>query len=353
MVMNISINKIVRFSVVSIGLLATFSCTDKFLPESLDSFDKEAGFTQKLYRPQLGKTSVMTNNFNGGNSTLPFTFELVDIKRFDGSEAPELTENFPVKVWQTPYLGTEKSIAEIEAKRITEYRPLFQIRKHSGEFVMWGNANSSFVRCAPDSAYIFDVLAKNSGGYAYTTRMQLIPTREVDYEPNTVDLESGMDTLGYQRPLFVNNVRDATTGFRMFTDNVKIYFRKNEEQNVQGHTLTFRFYQSDYTPIDPARFNLTKWEELIHGFDIEKTATYVRYKVAYPIPLFKSKTRYTNINGDRASITIKYNRIGVSGFREDSAMQFDFAIFKEGNWEILFVFDNKGPLFKDGVRTDN
>ena len=145
-------------------VLLSISCVDKYLPDSLDAFDRDVNFTTKLYRPQLGKNTLMSDNFSSGNSTLPLTFEISRIVRADGSPAPELTEYFPVKVWKTPYMGTEKSIEEIEAKREIEYRTLFQVKKHSGEFMMWSNAESSFVQCAPSDGYIFDVLVKNSGG---------------------------------------------------------------------------------------------------------------------------------------------------------------------------------------------
>ena len=162
MAMNIrSKNIALLFSCV----LLSISCVDKYLPDSLDAFDRDVNFTTKLYRPQLGKNTLMSDNFSSGNSTLPLTFEISRIVRADGSPAPELTEYFPVKVWKTPYMGTEKSIEEIEAKREIEYRTLFQVKKHSGEFMMWSNAESSFVQCAPSDGYIFDVLVKNSGGY--------------------------------------------------------------------------------------------------------------------------------------------------------------------------------------------
>ncbi|MCC2600275.1 DUF5007 domain-containing protein [Sphingobacterium sp. FBM7-1] len=340
-----------------IGALAILvfsgSCVDHFLPESLDAFDPESVFTETVYRPQLGRTTLMSNNFNAGNSTLPFTFEILNVKRFDGSDAPELTQYFPVKVWKTPYLGTETSLQEIESKRTTEYRPLFQVRKHSGEFIVWENANSSFVLCSPDSSYTFDVLATNSGGYAYTTRMRLIPTREVAYEPNNVDLRTGLETQEYVHPSLMQGVRSSNEGFLLTPENVKVYFRENEDTEAGAKALTFRFFKEDYTPIDPSKFNLTDWGNLVHGFNIERTAEYVRYTVAYPIPLLNAVSRYTNITGDRARVRFAYNRVGLSGFREESYMELDFSIFKEGNWEIIFVFDGNGPLFTDGVRTDN
>src|SRR5690606_14435307 len=229
MEMNTFMTKINK-GILAFAVLGSFaSCVDHLLPESLDAFDPEATFTQTVYTPQLGRTTVMTNNFNGGNSTLPFTFEILNIKRFDGSDAPELTQYFPVKVWKTPYLGTETSLEEIEAKRTIEYRPLFQVRKHSGEFVMWANANSSFVLCSPDSSYTFDVVATNSGGYAYTRRMRLIPARAVDYEPNNVDMETGLETREYVNPSIVSLVRSSNTGFLLQPEQVKVYFRQNEE----------------------------------------------------------------------------------------------------------------------------
>ncbi|MGB3106960.1 DUF5007 domain-containing protein [Sphingobacterium siyangense] len=345
-------NNIYR-SLFAVLVITSITSCKKFLPESLDAFDPEANFTQRIYKPQLGKTTLMTNNFSGGNSTLPFTFEITSIKRFDGSAAPELTELFPVKVWKTPYLGTEKSLQEIEEKRTTEYRPLFQVRKHSGEFIMWANANSSFVRCSPDSSYIFDVKATNSGGYAYTTKMHLLPTREVDYIPNNVDPETGLETKTYVNPTSINLMRSSSTGFYLQPEQVKVYFRQNLENTEKARTLTFRFFKEDYTPINPNSFNLTKWESLIHGFNMEKTETYVRYNVAYPIPLFEMASPYTNTKGDLAHVRFSYNRIGVSGMREVSSMDLDFSIFKEGHWEIIFLFDGNGPLFTDGVRTDN
>lgn len=339
----------------AIVTLAFFgSCVDRFLPESLDAFDSGSNFTQTVYTPKLGRNTLISNNFNAGqNATLPLTFEITSIKRFDGSDAPELTEYFPVKVWRKPYLGTETSLQEIEDKRTIEYRPLFQVRKHSGEFVMWSNANSSFVRCSPDSSYTFDVLVKNSGGYAYTSRMRLIPIREANYEPNNIDEVTGMEVQEYLHPSLIRGVRSSESGLSYEPENVKVYFRQNEETEAGGKTLTFRFFKEDYTPIDPAKFNLTNWANLVHGFNMEQTLEYVRYTVAYPIPLLKAVNRYTNTIGDMARVRLAYNRIGSSGFREESFFELDFSIFKEGHWEIWFVFDGNGPLFTDGVQIDN
>ena len=60
----------------------------------------EVNFTQQLYKPVLGRTTLFSNNFQSGNSTLPLTFEITRIVKADGSPAPELTDVFPVTVWK-------------------------------------------------------------------------------------------------------------------------------------------------------------------------------------------------------------------------------------------------------------
>lgn len=165
-----------------LALAGMASACSEFLPEELDSFDKDVAFSQTLYRPTLGRTTVFSNNFNAGNSTRPLTFTILDVRHADGTPAPELTEYYPVQVWQTPYLGTERSVAEIEAKRTTENRPLLQVRQHSGEIVVRSEARSEFVRVDPDEGYEFDVRAENSGGFKDFAGLRLItlPTRFTD-----------------------------------------------------------------------------------------------------------------------------------------------------------------------------
>lgn len=329
-------------------MILSVSCVNNFLPESRDAFDRDANFTTKIYRPKLGKNSLMGDNFLSGNATLPLTFEITRIVRVDGSPAPELTEFFPIKVWKSPYLGTEKSIEAIEAKRGIEYRPLFQIKKHSGEFLMWSEAMSSFVKCDPDDGYLFDVLVKNSGGYKYTTDMQLIPVRESDFEPTIYDPLTGLvKERDYITPLQLS-LFQSTDGDFMSPEDVHIYFRENQDNTDPVKTLSFRFYKPDYTPISPSSFNLTDWENLIHGFNMEKTEEYVKYEVVYPVPLVETKSKYTNDAGDKVSVHFAYDRITASGYRWTSGMTLEFAIYKEAHWEIVIVFANGAPLFEDG-----
>lgn len=328
------------------------SCFDKFLPESLDSFDKDATFSIKKFEPILGRNTVEEGTFNAGNSTLPMTFTVTKIVRADGSPAPELTDVFPVRVWKTPYLGTETSLAEIEAKRTYENRPLFQVREHSGDFVMWANAFSSFVKCAPDEGYVFDVHVENSGGYRDYTGLELKPRREMDYEPNTVDEETGFITDDYVHPTDTENMSmEGGSGYfsGLTPEDIQIYFRRNYDNTDEENTLTFRFLKQDYTPINPSSFNQTDWNALVHGFDMEMTDEYVRYKVAYPIPLNTIPTQYTNAAGDKASVSFKYDRISYNNYRLTATLKFEFAIYTEGHWEIVFVFAGGNPEFRGNV----
>ena len=335
--------------IVVVGVLQQ-SCVDKFVPESLDAFDKDAGFTTTLYRPVLGRNNLISENFSPGNSTQPLTFSITRVVRKDGSEAPELTEEFPVRVWHTPYLGTETSLEEIEAKRGYENRSLLQVREHSGELILWANALSSFVKCAPDSGYVFDIRVTNSGGWKDYTGLRLIPYRERDYEPTNMDETTGIVTEDYVHPTSVSRmykVGESSLFGLMDPEDINVFFRRDVENESKEYTLTFRFMTKDYQPISPRKFSGTDWGHLVHGFDMEMTDEYVRYKVAYPIPLNDIPTEYTNKDGDKAHVVFRYDRLMNGTQRVASSMSFDFSIYKEGHWEIIFVFSGGDPEFRD------
>lgn len=325
-------------------LLVFIASCESLLPDDVDVLDSDARFTKTIFQPQLGRNVLMTNNFNPANSTRPLEMRILNLRRVDGTAAPELTEDFPVKVWKTPYLGTETSLKEIEDKRGIEYRPLFSIR-NNGDFVMWANTNSSFVRTLPDSCYVFDVEVKNSGGKRYFKNFKLLPSRERPYEPSIYDPVSGIAQNSFVNPLSVTNVKGASTSFEINQNDIEIYIRENKDLQGTANTLTFKFFDTNYQPIDPAKFNTTDWASLVHGFDLEKTSQYVRYKVAYPIPLIVNRSKYTNTSGDRVHTVFSYARLNAGGFREVASIVFDFAIFAEGNWEINFVFTKDNPKF--------
>lgn len=343
-------NKMIPF----VGLLLSVglgSCVDKFIPEVKEAFDRDVNFTKTLFDPVMGRTTVYTEIFNRANSTLPITFEIKNMRHNDGTPAPELTEFYPVKLWKTPYLGTEKSLEEIEAKRGIGYRRLFDVVKHSGEIVLWAEANSSILRCQPDSGYVFDIEASNSGGYKYTQRMKFMPKREVDFEPSIIDSYSGLATAEYVTPTSLK-IYSEEEKLLDLTD-VHIYFReiREEGEDNKGSTLKLSFFNKDWTVINPARFNETKWDNLFQaGFLKEQTDTYVLYDMAYPLPLFEDKTTYTSSNGKLARITLNGNFVSEEYgmiVRRLFNIVFEFAIYREANWELMFHFATTHPRLGD------
>ena len=324
-----------------IAITLSFGACKKLLPTDKDAFNPEAGFTQTVYQPVLGRTTVMSNNFNSQNSSLPLNFKIVSIRNSDGISAPELLKSFPVSVWKKAYDGSEKTLAEIEAKRTIEQHPLFEIRQHSGELIMWSEATSNIVKSIPDSGYVFDVEVSNTGGRKYYNGLKLQPFKERAYEPNQFDPITGTSTGGTIYPSFVGNITGEATSAKLGSTDINISFYKKGD----GNSLTFKFLDTLFKPIDPAKFKLTNWEKLVHGFNMKKTATEVTYDVAYPIPCVKIPTPYTTGDGRQASVTFAYDRLGFGGFREVATLMFNFAIYQKGDWEVVIWFKTDNPKF--------
>jgi hypothetical protein len=344
-------NKTVRDAVGMCALLTVIGsgCVDIFLPESKDAFDRDVNFTQTVFEPVMGHTTFYTGIFNSANSTLPLTFEIIDLMHADGTPVPELTEYYPVRVWKTPYLGTEKSIDEINAKRGTEYRRLFDVRKHTGEFIMWSEANSSVLSCQPDSGYIFNVKVSNSGGYKITKRMRLRPKREVDFEPSIYDSNTGLAIAEYVTPDLISMRYKTNELFSNMInrEDVHIYFRENKDETSPSTTLTIFFYDQEWNVIHPEKFNETNFETLFRaGFLREITPNHVKYDMAYPLPLFQEANAWTNASGNRAHVRFASSSI-IRGVRRAAYMELDFAIYKEAHWEMLIHFAGGMPLLGD------
>lgn len=332
-------------------LICCFTSCKKFLPSNKDSLGTDSQFTQLEYNPVLGRNNLMNNNFNAGNASQPLTFKIVGVRRANGDPAPELTENFPVKVWTKPYLGTETSLAQIEAKRTINYYPLLNIREHNGAIEMWAESKSGFIRTAPDLGYQFDVEVSNSGGTRYFTNLILKPMKERPYEPSNYNPITGTATEPFVRPTLFSNMRGAKTSRFLGGSDVEVFFRKVVDDKGAdigtGNSIKMIFKDSLNNYINPALFNKTDWPNLIHGFDMVKTDEYVKYAVAYPIPLITYKTKYTNSEGSRARAVFRYERFGFGGVREESALGLDFAIFEKGDWEIIFRFSGESPKFEN------
>jgi hypothetical protein len=335
------------YTFLLLSVIAALSACTKDLPKNLDALTNDMAFTQTTYTPILGRNTLMNNNFSAGSSSQPLTFKIINLRRTDdGTPAPELTSNYPTVIWTKAYTGAETSLAQIDSERSIAYQPLFSIREHSGEFLMWAGSSSSFIRAAPDSGYTFDVEVSNSGGSKYFKNFHLIPQREQQYEPSNYNPSSGIALNSYDTPLSMSNVTGANTNLSILPQDVHIFFYKNLSDSTAGNSLTFRFYDSAYNPIDPHNFNETNWAGLIHGFNMQLTNQSVRYDVAYPIPLITLPTKYTNAAGTMANTVFSYSRLNTAGLRVTSAITFDWAIYDTGHWEIITVFSSDIPLFK-------
>lgn len=328
-------------------LLLLVSCK-KNLPEDLDYLSDKAIYTTTTFNPVLGRTTFYGNIFNPGQSSLPLNFSVVNVRTSSGKLTDVFRDSVDVLAWKRGYTGLEKTLDEIQQKRGPEKHRLWEVRPHSGEFVLWAAATDQLLAHLPDSGYIFDVEVSNSGGHRTYKDLRLIPYRQRAYEPNQLDpvtgeiKKDGSGNLLYVNPTVTNIIGDIS-GKSLSSSQVRVYFTKKGA----GNSLTFRFFDKDSLPIDPAKFNRTVWDSIVHGFNPRKTTTGVTYDVAYPVPLVKLKTRFTNNDGSQASVTFTYDRLGIGGIRSVSSLLLNFNLYEKGDWEIAFHFYNDTPRFRD------
>lgn len=335
-----------NFLVPIVLIVWTFTSCKSFLPSDVDALGEDVNFVNTEYAPTLGRKTVYESAVNVGNaSTLPLNFKIVNIRTVEGEPATELTDRFPVKVWKAAYTGEEKSVEEIEAKREIQYRPIFEIGEKSGDLMMWDFGDSNWIRTQPDSCYVFDVEISNNGGRTYARNLKLKPFKERAYEPSQYNAVTGLAPQARLYPSIVANIYGEKTGDLIFSSDIEVYIFKDEENTAPGGTLTISVLDSLNAPIDVREFKDTKWNEMIHGFNPVFADNKVTYEVAYPIPLIQHPTRYTNSDGSRAQIALRYNRLGFGGFLREATLGFDFAIFEEGHWEIQFRFRTESPKF--------
>ncbi|MFC3196067.1 DUF5007 domain-containing protein [Parapedobacter deserti] len=335
------------------------------LPEEKEFISENMNYGSKLLEPIIGRTNLM-GNLNSDNSSLPLTFEIVNARYGDGRPVTDLFQVRPTYVWIDTYDGKEKSLEEIETKRRLEDRPLFEVRQ-SGQFIFWGSSTNELVEPRPsDTSNLvqeirhFDLKVTNSGGEVYLSDFRLIPWRERPYFPdNDINPYTGEpapdpadprnpNKQDYIRPV-LSGVVGASTNNQLVSNNerkdVVVYIRPFEGGN--GRKLRFKFMAPDGTFMNPDVFNETTWNNLVHGFNIEKTAEYVQYDVAYPIPLVRLQTPYTTSDGGSASARFRYSRRGFGGNRVTASFGLDFNIYRAGDWEIVFHFRNELPKFED------
>lgn len=347
------INKYVSY----ILLIILFSACRK-LPEKRDYLSQNASFNKEdVYEPVLGRTTMVKTQFSGDGSTYPMLFSIENARHAsDGSPAPELFEKIKVQEWKRNYTGKETSLAQIDSERIWVEKPFFEIRPGSGDFI-FRSASSQMIHAYPDSGYLFDVKVQNKGNERVFKDFYLRPLKEVPYEPYEYDIHTGdrktetrttKDGKSYYVPYTIHPASITNMYFTrdsLFKDTlISVSFYKNTDKGGNGHSLTFKFLDEDFNPIDPAKFNNTKWEMLVHGFDMAKTATQVTYQVAYPVPLTELTTPYAS--DGKAHVRFGYSRKGFGGSRIDAYFTLDFSIYEPGDWTILFYF-RRNPLFED------
>ncbi|WP_214227362.1 DUF5007 domain-containing protein [Pedobacter sp. B4-66] len=358
--------KILKYNLLLLTALILVSGCRKLLdlPEEKDYLSGKLNYSNKVFEPVLGRTTVM-GTLNADNSTLPMQFEIVNARYGDGRPYDDMFKVHKTWVWTSAYTGKETSLEQINAKRKLEDHPMFEIRS-SGQFIMWQSSTDELIDPRPaDSSNrvqdmrLFDLKVKNSGGEVLLRDFQIRPWRERSYEPSTdINPYTGAVARDPKDPnnpnkrdyilADIGNIIGTSSDLPLISNadqkDVVVYIRPFTGGN--GHSLRFKFLDKDEQVIDPAKFNETKWEQLVHGFNMQQTTTYVQYDVAYPIPLVNISTPYAP-NGSQASSYIKYSRRGFGGIKTTAYLGLTYNIFKAGDWEIVFHFRRENPKFQD------
>jgi hypothetical protein len=356
------------------AIVAFSGCRKIFdLPDEKDYLSLRADYTgDKTYRPQLGRTTTYTNIFNPDGSNFPMTFEIRNPRFGDGRDASDMLQSRPTLVWIGEYNGQEQSLAEIEAKRKIENRPMLEVRG-SGDLVFWYTATRADIKPAdsvplPQDIRYIDMKITNSGGSKIIKDLAIIPRIDVPYwpdadynqvtgKPNTQSVNSKVRV--FNRPALSGITGESTNqnipGDQASTGLVYTYIRKFTN-DPNGHRLRIKILNRDSVPINPGLFNETKWANQVHGFNEAGTAPgyvinaqYVEYNVAYPIPLARVPTRFTSGalqgSGDNAHLELSYSRRAFGGVRQVGTIYQDFKIYEKGDWEIVFHFKTVNPKF--------
>ncbi|WP_316794136.1 DUF5007 domain-containing protein [Pedobacter frigoris] len=337
---------------VSISLIALITVSCKKAPAEKDYLSDKATFaTVAIYEPILGRTILQKTSFNADGSSYPLTFSLQNVRHNDGTPAPEMNQTSESLEWTGLYTGLEKSLKEIEDKRKVVNKPFFEIRPGSGDFI-FHKSSSQIITPYPNQGYLFDIKITNNGNERVIPNFRLRPIQEIPYEPFEYDsytrarkTETRIRANGATyTTAFINHA--AMTNVYVTKDTLmndslnRVYFRKIGD----GNSLTFKFFDQDSVVINPAKFNITKWDELIHGFNLTKTDTEVTYNVAYPIPLTDLDTKYAK--SGKARINIGYTRKGFNEMRIDANLLLNFGIYEKGDWVIIFKF-KRTPRFQN------
>ncbi|SEW36337.1 DUF5007 domain-containing protein [Chitinophaga arvensicola] len=318
------------------------SCYKELLPKEKEHFSNNVNFDGDTYTANFGRTNVFYGKFNADNSTQPLTFQLLNIHRPDSQPAPELLTQVDTWQWKAYYSGTEKTIAEIDAKRFQVKRPVLDMRENSGDLVFWATDTSKI----KPGVYTFDILVKNNGGQKLFQKQKLQLRLPRPYEPYDYDDITGLhkkddkNNLIYNHPT-LEGVQDMQNN-TINADQVNVYFHKT---GTGKNSVTFKVYDKDSVLIPMSKFNVTQWDSLKYvsntigqnvffGFN-RKFATdssTVTWDITNPYPVLAD----VGIN-ESARVTFTYERVSY-GQRRRAYMGYGFSILEPGSWEIIFKF---------------
>ncbi len=330
---------------VALLLVTIMSSCKSFIPENLDALGNDIMLNKESFDPYLGRTTQYNDVFNiGRTTTLPLKFKAINVRTADGEDASFLLEKYPVKAWTQMYSGLETTYEEIEAKRKIEYRPILEVRENNGNITFWNSGSSDFIDVYPLRGYLFDIEYSNTGGRKYFNNVRLKPRRERPFEPSNLNDESGTTNQPFIKPTLIQNLEGVNTGKAI--TNIQVYLLKNPVIAGKKTTLTVSVLDSMGNVLDiKQKFKDTNFEKLVHGFSPRFEGGKVIYDVLYPIPLIVKPTAYTNSQGDRSKLELKFNRMSFSGELIEALLKLDFAIYEEGNWEIQFWIKDETPNF--------
>ncbi|MGX5818877.1 DUF5007 domain-containing protein [Chitinophaga lutea] len=334
------------------GLLAggLSGCYKETLPKEQDYMSKDMAYKLEVFKSNLGRTNLFTNIFNANFSTQPLEFTILDPRIDNKTPAKFLLDSVDTWQWKSYYSGEEKTIDEINAKRVKVRRPLLDIRKNSGEIIVW-NTDSNKVRYGQ---YYFDVKVANKAGERIFKGLNLDLRRPKPYEPYDFDDATGqrLDPTkgGFIKPTDLNGHFDELRGV-IIKDSVDVFFVKTGNAR---NTVTFKFAKRDSSFIPVSVFNRTRWDSLYYvsrmadrnvkfAFNgrIPQDSMSVTFDITNPFPVLADVA-----NGDEmASIDFRFSRVHLGG-RINGSVKLTFAILEPGEWTIVFKY-RVNPKFED------
>ncbi|WP_343704607.1 DUF5007 domain-containing protein [Chitinophaga sp.] len=331
-----------------VALLA--GCYKDSLPVEKDYMSKDMNFKKETFVANLGRMNVFADIFNADYSTQPLQFELQSPRIDSKTPAPVLLEEVDTRQWKQYYSGTETSIAEIEAKRVTVRRPILDLNAQNGQLVVW-SADSTKL---PYGKYFFDVKVKNGAGERLFPGLMLDMRRPRPYEPYEYDDVTGIrkadNAGGIIRPSTLTNHRDAQ-GREIKAENVQVYIVKTGNA---ANKITFKFVDKDSVGIPVSTFNIQRWDSLYYnskmvgrnikfGFNrsIPKDSMSVTYDITNPFPVLAEA-----FAGDElAEYIFSYSRVSY-GYRVIGRIGLKFSIHEPGEWTVVFRY-MINPKFSD------